>query len=571
MKKLLAILASLVLLSVVSCDEKDGAASSNQLPDELSEINVASSCPLLKDAGELVIPIVLTPSSLSIPEVLKLSGGDEQVVTARLVKEGLAVTPVGSGTAVLTVSPKSGPAASRSVTVQVIDGIKSISISFNTEKGGEPLWLGSAARLSKGQKYYLEVVIVDNSGKSIQTPVTWSVSGGGIALSQEGVYGVAEVTEAGVYPAPVIKASPLVDPSRSVSLTANTFDAPSSICFEKDLVNVKLGVSKLIGVSVLPETAIQELYYKPETGLSLSPASAPSGGTFKNYYKLTASSSPSKLLSVSFASKVASSVTNQLKVDVCDFDENEVKVGDYVFVSQGGALRSADCGIRTTFGGYEDGVARRVSDVIKSGESFVGIIIKCGQASPSTLFMKDMLKPSGSTGLENDKSYFPGLSNSPNCHGLIIGEPIAEGSIWESGGTYHTKDLNQDLIGLYYTYYFCQTSPSSSFTIADEFYRYNPGRYTGLKWFIPGNCTSLLPLGEYLHVRKSFVAANMDLKRKALDVNSNEPTYVWAIADASASEAWAYRLDTYESSYKFEKAVKMNKNGSGSIIPVLFF
>ena len=67
------------------------------------------------------------------------------------------------------------------------------------------------------------------------------------------------------------------------------------------------------------------------------------------------------------------------------------------------------------------------------------------------------------------------------------------------------------------------------------------------------------------------MAANMDLKRKALDVNSNEPTYVWAIADASASEAWAYRLDTYESSYKFEKAVKMNKNGSGSIIPVLFF
>ena len=53
MKKLLAILASLALLSVVSCDEKDGAASSNQLPDELSEINVASSCPLLKDAGRV--------------------------------------------------------------------------------------------------------------------------------------------------------------------------------------------------------------------------------------------------------------------------------------------------------------------------------------------------------------------------------------------------------------------------------------------------------------------------------------------------------------------------------------
>ena len=133
MKKLLAILASLALLSVVSCNEKDNADGSGS--DEITEINVATSCALVVGSVETVIPVYLTPSNLGVKEYVSVSGGDESVITWRLVEDGIAVTPMGSGKSSLKVSAVKGPASSVSIEFHVINGIKSMYLAYNKTKG----------------------------------------------------------------------------------------------------------------------------------------------------------------------------------------------------------------------------------------------------------------------------------------------------------------------------------------------------------------------------------------------------------------------------------------------------
>ena len=567
MKKLIAILASLALLSVVSCGEKDNVGASASGGDEVSEINVATSCALVVGSGETVIPVYLTPSNLGVKEYVSVSGGDESVITWRLVDNGIAVTPVGSGKSSLKVSAVKGPASSVSIEFHVINGIKSMYLAYNKTKGADPMLLGSQGRLSEGKKYYLDLQVTDNEGKTIYTPAQWEVEGDCFQIHTEDISAVLEVTSSKGNPSAKIIARPLADPSKSTYISATAFAAPQSISVSSENVYFKKGGKAVVGVSILPANALQELNPSSET-MSFKEISAV--GDFKRYYEISCSGT-AKDIDVKFSSVVSPNVSKTIKASVSDYDADDVKPGDYVFVDSDGKLRSADCGLRYADGTYEGGNAVDLTLAKKSGETFVGVIIRCEKNTAANIFGSNLLQFNGTPGLETDTQYFPGLKNHSGYHGLIVGKKIAEGATWDTSQIYRCSGLKTDAIGVYQTHQLCYSStpPSSTFVIAYEFYQ-SMGS-SRLQWFLPGASNSLYPLNQRLYIRKSFIAADMDLKRSA-SASSSEPTYIWSITDSNKTNAYCYRMVWDSDYYYFSNSInEMSKSGSASIVPLLFF
>lgn len=565
MKKLLAILASLALLSVVSCNEKDNADGSGS--DEITEINVATSCALVVGSGETVIPVYLTPSNLGVKEYVSVSGGDESVITWRLVEDGIAVTPVGSGKSSLKVSAVKGPASSVSIEFHVINGIKSMYLAYNKTKGADPMLLGSQGRLSEGKKYYLDLQVTDNEGKTIYTPAQWEVEGDCFQIHTEDISAVLEVTSSKGNPSAKIIARPLADPSKSTYISATAFAAPQSISVSSEDLYFKKGGKAVVGVSVLPANALQVLEHTSEIMLFQELSVV---GDFKKYYEISCSGT-AKDVDVKFSSVVSPSVSKTIKASVSDYDADDVKPGDYVFAGSDGKLRSADCGLRFADGSYEGGQAVNPNDVKQSGESLVGIIIRCEKNTVANIFGSNLLQFNGTPGLETDTQYFPGLKNHSGYHGLIVGKKIAEGATWDTSQIYRCSGLKTDAIGVYQTHQLCYSStpPSSTFVIAYEFYQ-SMGS-SRLQWFLPGASNSLYPLNQRLYIRKSFIAADMDLKRSA-SASSSEPTYIWSITDSNKTNAYYYRMVWDSDYYYFSNSInEMSKSGSASIVPLLFF
>ena len=564
MKKLLAILASLALLSVVSCNEKDNADGSGG--DEITEINVATSCALVVGSGETVIPVYLTPSNLGVKEYVSVSGGDESVITWRLVEDGIAVTPVGSGKSSLKVSAVKGPASSVSIEFHVINGIKSMYLAYNKTKGADPMLLGSQGRLSEGKKYYLDLQVTDNEGKTIYTPAQWEVEGDCFQIHTEDISAVLEVTSSKGNPSAKIIARPLADPSKSTYISATAFAAPQSISVSSEDLYFKKGGKAVVGVSVLPANALQVLEHTSEIMLFQELSVV---GDFKKYYEISCSGT-AKDVDVKFSSVVSPSVSKTIKASVSDYDADDVKPGDYVFAGSDGKLRSADCGLRFADGSYEGGQAVNPNDVKQSGESLVGIIIRCEKNTAPNIFGSDLLKYDGTKGLEKDSNYFPGLKNHSGYHGLIVGKAIAEGATWDQSQIWRCSGLTEDNFGVYSTYKLCSaTKPSTSFVIADEFYR--KMSFSPLKWFLPGKSEKLFPLNQALYIRKSFLAADMDLKRSALNEVSSEPTFIWSIVDSNATLAYAFKMTWGSDYYSFSRYSTLSKDWGGSIVPLLLF
>lgn len=565
MKKLLAILATLALLSVVSCNEKDNADGSGS--DEITQINVATSCALVVGSGETVIPVYLTPSNLGVKEYVSVSGGDESVITWRLVDEGIAVTPVGSGKTSLKVSATKGPASSVTIEFHVINGIKSMYLAYNKTKGADPMLLGSLGRLSEGKKYYLELQVTDNDGKTIYTPANWEVEGSCFKIHTEDISAVLEVTSAEGNPSAKIIARPLADPSRSTYVSATAFAAPQSISVSSEDLYFKKGGKAVVGVSIRPVNALQLFDHTSEKMLFKELSQI---GDYKKYYEISCSGTAQNV-DVKFSSLVSPNVSKTIKASVSDYDADDVKPGDYVFVDSNGKLRSADCGLRYADGTYEGGNAVDLTLAKKSGETFVGVIIRCEKNTAANIFGSNLLQFNGTPGLETDTQYFPGLKNHSGYHGLIVGKKIAEGATWDRSQIYRCSGLKTDAIGVYQTHQLCYSStpPSSTFVIAYEFYQ-SMGS-SRLQWFLPGASNSLYPLNQRLYIRKSFIAADMDLKRSA-SASSSEPTYIWSITDSNNTDAYCYRMVWDSDYYYFSNSInEMSKSGSASIVPLLFF
>ena len=567
MKKIFALFAAMAAFVAVSCDEKDNGGGSTSGSDEISEINVATSCPLIVGSGETVIPIYLTPSKLDVKEFVKVSGGDESVITWKLVAEGIAVTPVGSGNTSLKVSAAKGPASSVTIEFHVINGIKSMYLAYNKTKGDDPMLLGSQGRLSEGKKYYLELQVTDNDGKTFYTPASWTVEGSCFKVHTEDLSAVVEVTSAEGNPSAKIIAKPLADPLKSTSVSATAYGAPESIVVSSEDVYFKKGGKAVVGVTIRPVNALQELDYKSDKMLFKELSQI---GDYKKYYEISCSGTAQNV-DVKFSSVISPSVTKTIKASVSDYDADDVKPGDYVFVDSDGKLRSADCGLRYANGTYEGGKPVDLATAQKTGETFVGVIIRCENNTAANIFGSNLLQFNGTPGLETDTQYFPGLKNHSGYHGLIVGKKIAEGASWDTSQIYRCSGLKTDAIGVYQTHQLCYSStpPSSNFVIAYEFYRRMGS--SRLQWFLPGASNSLYPLNQRLYIRKSFIAADMDLKRSA-SASSSEPTYIWSITDSNKTNAYYYRMIWDSDYYYFSNSInEMSKSGSASIVPLLFF
>ena len=391
MKKLLLLVTLLVLILTVSC-KKEQPASSSSYDFAVCTINMTlDKIAMVAGAESQTVPagisaqmlIAKTPLPASLPADAKVTCNPEGIILCELLETGVRVTPQNVGKATFTVSPTTYPGEPVSCTVTVND-VPPVPHTIRIVKTDEHFHSDGQLYLLEGDSFSFSAVITSESGDAmLAEKVKWSVVEGASYVSMDadsgllttktlsGEASVSAKVRAEVVGCPDIKEEAMVkiQPlAKSVAISTSNF-----LNSEGELI-VKKGSRKTFRYSIQPTGAYDDIeVIVKDAKVSVSRDGSDVVLTMSN----TSSSSP---VTVTLRSKKNDDASLSFDVYVFDYDQNDVKVGDYAYYA-GGLFVTSDCGLRyangtTTIYVNSNGCRTNVPKGIQSAWSsyYIGVI-----------------------------------------------------------------------------------------------------------------------------------------------------------------------------------------------------
>lgn len=356
MKKLLLFVTLLVLILTVSC-KKEQPASSSSYDFAVCTINMTlDKIAMVVGAESQTVPagisaqmlIAKTPLPASLPADAKVTCNQEGIILCELLENGVRVTPQAVGTATFTVSPTTYPGepVSCKVTVSAVPPVPHAARIVKTDEHFHP---DGQLYLLEGDSFSFSAVITSASGDAmLAEKVKWSVVEGASyvsldaesgllttqTLSGESSVSVKVRAEVVGYPdikeEVMVKIQPL---AKSVAIsTSNFLNADGELIAKK-------GSRKTFRYSIQPTGAYDDI----EVIVKDAKVSVSRDGS-DVVLAMSNTSSPSPV-TVTLRSKKNDEVSCSFDVYVFDYDQNDVKVGDYAYYA-GGLFTTSDCGLR---------------------------------------------------------------------------------------------------------------------------------------------------------------------------------------------------------------------------------
>lgn len=391
MKKLLLFVTLLVLILTVSCKKEQPASSSpydfavctiNMTLDKIAMVAGAESQTVPAGISAQML-IAKTPLPASLPADAKVTCNPEGIILCELLENGVRVTPQAVGTATFTVSPTTYPGESASCTVTVSD-VPPVPHAVRIVKTDEHFHPDGQLYLLEGDSFSFSAVITSASGDAmLAEKVNWSVVEGtsyvsldaesGLLTTQtlSGESSVSVKVRAEVVGYPDIKEEAMVkiQPlAKSVAISTSNF-----LNSDRELI-AKKGSRKTFRYSIQPTGAYDDIeVIVKDAKVSVSR----DGGDVVLTMSNTSSPSP---VTVTLRSKKNDEASLSFDVYVLDYDQNDVKVGDYAYYA-GGLFATSDCGLRyangaTTIYVNSNGCRTNVPKGIQSAWSsyYIGVI-----------------------------------------------------------------------------------------------------------------------------------------------------------------------------------------------------
>lgn len=359
MKKLLLFVTLLVAALAASC-KKENPTQPSSYDWAVCTVTLGMDKLEMVAGGEsYVVPagisaqmiVAKTPLPATLTKDTNLSCEPEGVILCELLETGVRVTPQTVGTATFTVTPTTytGDPVSCKVTVgEVPPEPKSVSII----KTDSHFHSDGQLYLLEGDSFTFSAIIMSNHESPMAEKVNWSVVDGTTyasidaqsgklttqTLSGESSVSVKVRAEVVGYPdikeEAMVKIQPL---AKSVAISSSYF-----LNADGELITKKGSVNKF-RYSIQPTGAYDDIeVIVKDAKVSVSRDGGDVVLTMSN------TSSPSPVL-VTLRSKKNPDASLSFNVYVLDYDQNDVKVGDYAYYA-GGLFAVSDCGLRYAAG-----------------------------------------------------------------------------------------------------------------------------------------------------------------------------------------------------------------------------
>ena len=329
-----------------------------------------------------------TPVEVSITSDLSLKTDPEGIISCTLMDDGVFVRPESEGVATLTISPKN--ATGGHVTCVVTVTAKPAEPASVSIVKSSDAFTDGKLRIKEGGQFQLEAVVLnDKDVVTFDYPVKWSViSGSDYVNVDAGGLVTAKATDNAVSSASVLVE---VDgyPSLTDNVTVEVQSAPTGISLsgsgaklndDGELI-MKVGNTATLTVEALPKGAYSDFESSSD---SPNTVSVTFDGTTLTVKGLARKAGATK---VTLQSRHNSSVKKDISVYVFDYEEADLKPGDYVYYApgSGGGFISTDCGLRYADGAssvYVDAKGKRTSTPkgimsVWSG-FYVGVVVNAG-------------------------------------------------------------------------------------------------------------------------------------------------------------------------------------------------
>ncbi len=181
----------LLLLCLVACSPETPNQQSRpeeqtheENGNDITRILVSSPVDIWENAGARKIPVTLEPSTARVDTDVKVTCKPEDVVSYTLESDGIIITPLRVGEAVLTLSPKAGEVTTANMvklTVNVLE-TEPVPASVAIRKEGAD-FSGGALSLTETQEYQLEATVINDKGNVSAEEVVWKVTSGDGVIS----------------------------------------------------------------------------------------------------------------------------------------------------------------------------------------------------------------------------------------------------------------------------------------------------------------------------------------------------------------------------------------------------
>ena len=483
----------------LSCGEKDGTSTDNDVPGELEIAEfIVEDMTISEDGDPVDIPVKTNPEKAILSEHARVSVEQgEDLIEYSVRAHSIYVTPKAKGKVVFVLAPKYGPGEVKRLNLTI--GASLVSIKITSPK----TITDKTITISSKETVQLGTIIKNSESQTVNTPVNWTLLSGSeyVSLSSDGLLSGVNGGGSAVVRASIAQKSSIYD-----ELNVVVEHAPENLVIssgDKDL-NVLSGGALSFNVRVEPAKAIQQLSITLPSGSSTyftMDQTELTGSSYTWQITIKGKQSSPKAHEIRIAT-ADQTIEKILKLYINDYNDMTPKPGDYVYyaASKENSASSPfilyDCGRRCQ-DRFEGGAKKARPN--NSGEVFIGILATVGK--PSDDFLGNNIYKTSS--MISASSLAGCVFNNKTIHGLVIASTPCDNKVGfcpenetcsansSIANTYSGFSTNKYGYARYYAIrdVYNTNSLYKPVAIIPEVESYNAAHNVGnrtTKWFVPG-------------------------------------------------------------------------------------